>query len=526
MTIHQVRDVGKPRRRRLRTSVALAAAGILAAVTLTACGGGSSDDADGKNGGTLTVGIPSLPGSLNPAVDAGASGPGFYLHLPYATLVERSPEDGTYGAGLAETFGYLGDGNQTYELKLRPDLKFADGSALDSKAVKSWLEYFPTQGSGHANLLNIASIDTPDAVTVRLNLGSPSPSVSEALSTTGWGMVISSKAVADKAAMAAGAPGAGPFMYDPKKSVAGANATYTLVPNKYYWDKKQIHWDKVVVKVVADPATMLRSLQSGQLDVGMGTVSTVAAAKKAGLNVSTASAGYDVIQFVDYGSTVKALGDVRVRQALNYAVDRDAIVESLYDGQVKATSAPFMSDLTDKALMDTYPYDPEKAKELLDEAGYADGFSFKVVSLDASTGPLMQAIAQNWSDIGVKADIVSTTTTQEFVEKFTTQSAFATPTPAISVLTLVSATFTPASPLNPTKFEDTVITDLFAQAQTATPDALPEIANQITRQITEQAYSVPVATNIYSLYSTDKVKGVESGPFLPGTPAIRAWTAK
>lgn len=349
--------------------VATAVAITLAMVALAACGSGSEGDGGAGQSDTLTIGISQELASLNPGVDGGSSGAGFMLYLPYATLIAKDPDTGAYGPGLAESFGYVGTGNTTFELKLRPDAVFADGTPVDSEAVKTWLEYFPTAGGGFGKLLTIDSVETPDATTAILHLGVPSPLLPEYLAGP-WGMVISPQAVADPEQLTLGAPGAGPYQYDQDSTVTGSSATYTLIPNEHFYAQDQITWSKIVVKVISDPAARLRAMQSGQLDVAMGTVDTIGAARAAGIDATASSWGWTGVSIIDSnGSTIEALADKRVRQALNYAIDREGIAQSLYAGEVEPTSELTSPDGFDPALQDAYPYDPEKAKELLAESG-------------------------------------------------------------------------------------------------------------------------------------------------------------
>jgi peptide/nickel transport system substrate-binding protein len=444
--------------------------------------------------------------------------------MPYATLVAADPATGAFGPGLAQTFGYVGTGNKTYELKLRPNLKFSDGTPVTSQAVKDWLTYFPKGGGGYASLLKIASIDTPDSLTVRLNLATPTPLVTSALAQA-WGMIPTPKAVADPKLLAAGAAGAGPYMYDDSATVTGTGSTYTFVPNPYYYDKSQIKWSKVVVKAINDPATMLRAVESGQVDVATGDTTTISAAKQAGLTVSTAPAGWVSAEILDTnGTKVKALGDVRVRQALNYAINRPAIVKALYGGQVQPISTEPGTDGYNSALDNAYPYDPAKAKQLLAAAGYPNGFSFSTVSAAASTGPVMQAMAQDWQAIGVKANVVSTSTDAEFFQKFLTQEAFLIPFPSGPTLTLVGSRYTTSSPLNPLKADDPVLDQLYAQALVAAPSAQEPLLEQIMKRITDQAYAVPVATSLFTFYSDKKVGGVTATKWLNAAPGVLSWT--
>lgn len=523
MRAHLWRTVRRSRRR----SVAMLMVGALGPLLLAGCGGSRQSDGGSPGvGGTLTIGINRELGSLNQAIDSGLSGGGFVLFFPYATLVGKNSADGTFAPGLAKSFGYVGEGNKTYELKLRPDAKFADGTPVDAEAVKTWLTYFPTAGGPTADLLKIASIDTPDDLTVRLNLATPSPLVSQYLSG-GWGMVASPKAVADPVQLTAGAPGAGPYAYDRDQTVTGKGATYTLVPNKYYYDQAQIKWSKIVVKVIDDPATMLRAVQSGQLDIAMGGVSTLDAAKSAGIKTSTAPGGWTDISIIDAnGTKAKALGDVRVRQALNYAIDRKSIAASLFRGAVEPTSEFVTTDGFDPALQDYYPYDPAKAKQLLAEAGYPDGFTLGLVAptFGALTGtPLTQAVAQNLADVGVKLNIVAPSTNAELFQKFLTESAYLLDNVAQPTLTWARR-FLPGATVNVYHVVDPEMNRLIDHALTAPEGEQPQLAQEIAERVVTQAYLVPIATNPVILYSTDKVSGVKAAPWLVWSPMALDWT--
>jgi peptide/nickel transport system substrate-binding protein len=509
---------------RIKRLLTATAAFVALMVLVSACSGSSSGSAATKTNGTLNIGVTTAVFSLNPAVDSGATGSGFMLYYPYATLIEKNPNDGSYGPGLAKSFEYIGSGNKSFELKLRPGLKFADGTVLNAQAVKTWLDYFPKAGGGYAKGLQISSITTPDNLTVQIELQTPTPLVPFYLSGA-WGMILSPKAVADPSQLTAGAPGAGPYKYDQSQTVTGSNATYTFVPNQYYYDRAQIKWKKIVVKVIGDPATMLRAIQTGEIDVAMGDITTSAAAKSVGLNVSAATSGWIAASIIDSaGAKSKALGDVRVRQALNYAIDRQAIAKSLYSGVATPTSEPETSDVADPVLTNYYSYDPAKAKQLLAAAGYPQGFSFTLVAPTFGTGtPLAQALAQQWANVGIRVNIVAPATQTEFAQKYLTGSAFLTAYPSIPTIVLVSSQYLATSPNNPYKVDDATIDELANKAQSGPQSEQQSLAQQINKQITEQAYSVPVTTSPTLLYSSKSIAGLKAEPWQNQSPVAWNW---
>ena len=121
-------------------------------------------------------------------------------------------------------------------------------------------------------------------------------------------------------------------MLDAAATVAGA--TYTYVPNPYYWDKSAVHWSKVVVKVIASPTAALEALQSGQVQVAMDQpVTSVPVANKSGLHYVDPLTLLLGLGILDRGGKIsKPLGNVQVRQALNYAINRPALAKVLGAG--------------------------------------------------------------------------------------------------------------------------------------------------------------------------------------------------
>jgi peptide/nickel transport system substrate-binding protein len=237
---------------------------------------------------------------------------------------------------------------------------------------------------------------------VRITLTVPNPNLPLMLSeeNVNWGFIASPKAVANPKLMKQGSYGAGPYMLDYGRSVPGDN--YTFVPNPHYYDPSAIRFKEIYVKGFKDATSQLQAQQAGQIDVGWTTdASTAPAAEAAGLQVVSAPLAVGFVQLNVKAS--KALADVNVRRAMNYALNRKGIAEALYGKYGVPTSQTFIPADANPDLGDYYPYDPDKARSLLAEAGYPDGFSFTIDSLVPTKEA--ELVADSLDAVGIKTKI-------------------------------------------------------------------------------------------------------------------------
>jgi peptide/nickel transport system substrate-binding protein len=230
--------------------------------------------------------------------------------------------------------------------------------------------------------------------------------------------IASPDAVAHASTLADTTDGAGPYTLDQQETVAGDQ--YTFVPNKYYYDPSEIKFKTIVVKIIPDASSRLEAAVTGQVDVAVGDVTTAAAAAKAGLNVIAVPAETAEIIIADHKGTLSPpLADARVRQALNYAIDRSAIATGLLGKYAVPTSEMLTPDGDSPAYQNYYPYDPAKARQLLAAAGYAHGFTVKVVvpaELGTNGVPFALAVAKYLSAVGVTLQVTSEATQAEFIK--------------------------------------------------------------------------------------------------------------
>jgi peptide/nickel transport system substrate-binding protein len=201
--------------------------------------------------------------------------------------------------------------------------------------------------------------------------------------------------------------GTGPYTLDAKATTR--TVQYTYVKNPKYWNAAAYPYDKIVLKPILDGTARLNAIRSGQVDGGTGDATTIPTAKGAGLKVlQSAGPGFQGLFIFDRaGKIVPQLADVRVRQAINYAIDPRAILSTLADGKGTLTRQVFnpRSNGWDPSLNSAYAYDPAKARALLASAGAANGFA---LSMPVPVYPNLQPLlTQQLAAVGIKVNWVN-----------------------------------------------------------------------------------------------------------------------
>ncbi|SMH50422.1 peptide/nickel transport system substrate-binding protein [Rathayibacter oskolensis] len=396
------------RRRPVMLAAALAAAAALVLAGCSADSDASSSDSDEPD--VLRIATVAPPVSLDPYLQNVDPVNIWFIALAYDPLI-RVDSNGEYVPDLATEWQYLDDANTQFELTIREGVQFSDGSDLTAQGVADSLNYALTSGVNGANWLgSVSSITASSDSTVLITTATSNPSLPELLTQRVLlGSVISPEGLEDKEGLKSNTAGAGPYVLDNAETIA--DDTYVYTPNEYYWDQDKILWDRVELKVVANTAAALQAVQNGEVDLFRGDTATGETATSSGLEAFGVPLGLLGMNYIDRtGEIAPELADVRVRQALNYAIDKVSIAQAVYGDYGKAGGALALEDTIgfDQEANDYYDYDPEKAKELLAEAGYADGFTVDVGYVTSvSSDILVQAVAANWAEIGVTANLVN-----------------------------------------------------------------------------------------------------------------------
>ncbi|GEL17230.1 ABC transporter substrate-binding protein [Pseudonocardia asaccharolytica] len=343
------------------------------------------------------------------------------LFLAYDRLLHLDRE-GKVIPGAADRWELSPSG---LSLHIREGLSFHDGTPLDAAAVKANLDRARTlpESVVRGDLASVTAVETEGTSTVVLRTGTSEVSLLGAL-TGRAGALISPKAFDDPSL---GVNAAGSGMY--QMVAHNPNIAATFQRFEKYWNPGAVQAAGIELRFVSDPAARVNALRSGQADIvylDTDQISQVTDMGDVGV-VSGGVAGAKVVQLNP--DRVPALKDSRVRQALNYAIDRQGIINGVIFG--KGTPAfqlyPEGHAAHSQEAEGRYPYDPEKARQLLTEAGYPDGFEFTVLAgVDSQVD--LQAVQSQLAAVGVKIGIEVVTgnngITRFWVEKAADALAF------------------------------------------------------------------------------------------------------
>ncbi|WP_166459744.1 ABC transporter substrate-binding protein [Amycolatopsis pithecellobii] len=463
----------------------------------------------------LNLAMAQGPTSLDPAQFNTAFN--WYWDLAYETPISMAP-DGSLRPGLATNWGYVGDGNRVFDLTLRPDVKFSDGSPLTAQVVKANLDRNKEKGNQAASRWADKTVDVTGPLSVRITSEKPDPSIPWSLtSTLAGGHVVSDGGLNSRDQLGTHTLGAGPYVLDAASTVA--NDHYTYVPNPDYWNKNDFRYERVVIKVMPNLNSVLNAMKTGEIDAAPGDYTVAGAAKSARLTVTYQPSLMMGLDLLDRrGEIVPALGDVRVRQALNLAVNRDTISSALFGEYGKSTDQTVVVGQPGSLPAATYQYDPEKAKKLLADAGYGNGLTIPTLTTSYNgQSRVVQAIAADLQKVGVTLDLKNIDYASYSDELRSRKYGIAgigfgtLPNMHIQGPTLYLPN---AATYNPFKSADPTITATYDRAAGAATDQQSALFQQVQRQLVDQAWFVFVTAAPKFYFARQGITGLD-------VPAVR-----
>lgn len=474
------------RRNPARLVVPVAAAGAL---LLAGCGGGSDDQSSAGSsesatgGGTLTLGATldmygwqpeNQPGYQNWAAEAVWDG---LIKIDGAGEAEED---------IAETWEIVD--STTFTADLRDGLSFTDGSPVDTAAVEASFQYTIDQGNADYAGVTMEVVDD-DTISITW----PEPTV-----------VIADRVAAVKImpvdyleAMSWDVPvGSGPYIYDPAASTTGS--TYTFAKNPDHWNADHYPFEELVVKVFESDTATVSALKTGQIDASLVNNASVAEVEASSFDVEKFQGQTTRLIISDHlGEVEPALGDVRVRQAMNMVVDKQAMADNLYLGNATPAVQVFRPGTLAyiDGMEDPYPYDVAAAQALMEEAGYADGFELELPTMEGQNfETLMPYVKQQLAEINITVTEVPLSGSNAIGDLLSGTY------PVVlwqlgNLANSAQQIFVEATPegwWNLQHQPDEYVDSRYAQLPSATPEESAQLQQEINQYIVDQAWFAPM----------------------------------
>ena len=477
---------------------------------LTGCAGSKQDGGAQARAAAneLCVGIAQdLDDSLDPhkTVKAGTREVMFNV---FEGLVKPTPE-GDLAPAVAENFTVSED-RLTYTFILRDGVTFHNGAPVTAQDV-----IWSIQRCAAATETGIVPVEAfsvitemtaPDEKTVVITIAEPS---NEFISYMTTAILPADYPQQDTAPV-----GTGPLKF------VSRTAQDSIVLERYdeYWGTPA-SMERVTLKILENAETMMMSLQSGAIDLCGHLTSTQVS--QLGEEFYVAEDTMKLVQALYLNNAVEPFDDARVRQALCYAVDKEGIIDLAFDGYgspIGSSMYPAFGKYFDEELIDYYEYNPEKAKALLTEAGFPEGFAMTITA-PSNYKPHMdtaQVLAQQLEAVGLRVTILPVEWETWVAEAYTGRN-FQTTVVGVDAATMTARAllerFTSDAGNNFINYSSEKYDELFRQAQACYDDAeQTEIYLDMTRDLAENA------ANVYIQDMADLIavrKGVEGVTFYP-----------
>lgn len=358
----------------------------------------AADDASSSSdrASRLRMAIPVDPDGLDPQRTAAAATFEITNNI-YDPLVRVTAQNEIV-PGLAESWD-ISDDQMTLTFHLRDGLTFSNGNPCNADAVVASFERLKAEDSPRASEYANYTFTAPDENTVVVECGTLNVA---ALSdfAYGWSAIVDAS-VADT--LANQPVGTGPYTLEswvPQTSL-------TLQTNPGYWGDAPLT-ETVELKVLPDITSQASSLRAGEIDLMWASETSQVAPFEGNDAFQVLEFPMNGVQLMAMNCANEALADERVRQAINMAVDKDALIEAVWWGygtKIGSHLPPVLPEYVD--CSETYAYDPEAAKQLLEEAGYGDGLTLKMrlpesYPMYVNAG---QVVADALSNVGITCDI-------------------------------------------------------------------------------------------------------------------------
>lgn len=407
-------------------------------------------------------------------------------------------------------------------MNLRKGIKFTNGEAFNAAAVvKNLLAFQKGDSPDASNAASIKSVKAKGAYTVVITLSDVDPAFEGYLGRN-MGLMQAPNTIGQESSKT-NPVGTGMYVFDKANSQIGS--VYAFKSNPNYWNKPVRKFDSLTIKVLSDPTAAVNAIKAGQVDViNLLSLSAVDSLKAAGIKTASYFLDWAGLTLVDkQGRMGTPLKNVKVRQAINYAINRDVMIQVIGNGHGKATSSVFASYSKgyDKALDSYYKYDVAKAKALMKEAGYENGFTLSMPSVAVLPAAGYQAIKDALAAINITVNYSDVPLNEFFTQILTPKF------PAFLMFlerssndwTFIKFLINRDAVWNPSGYGDATSDALLAKIQKSTGAVQAGHLKALNKYLTEQAWFVPFYGNEGMFAYNSKVKvNVQAGNAVPYLP--------
>lgn len=368
---------------------------MLVTIFSTACGGNDNSEANVEVKDSIVIGLEEDAVSLDPQFCSDAFG--FSVMTNIYDTIFRIKEDGEVYSCLLKDWVKSEDG-KTYTFNLKEGVKFHNGQELKASDIKYTLERGSESPYTADMFVCIDSVEVINDYSVEVNLKYSYDAFVSILCQPAASIV--SQNLVEEGESEKNPIGTGPYKL---VEWTGGDKLILSAVDDYHMGKAQIK--DVEFRIIMDKSTGMIALEKGEIDayVNISSIDRQAVIDNKDLEF------YEIPSYfcfyLEFNNEVEPFNNKLVRQAISYAIDKEAIIDNAMNGIAEVADHQIPEGVfgyTDKVK--SYPHDIEKAKELLTEAGYPDGFSFTLLGIEAYT-KVAQVVQASLSEIGIDADI-------------------------------------------------------------------------------------------------------------------------
>ena len=472
---------------------------ILCFGLLSGCGSSKEHTEEGAAKDEVVIATDTDLKSLDPMKDWNSSC--YYIYWTvYNRLISYNEETGEFEPELAESWEMSDDG-MVYTFHLREGVKWHDGTDFTADDVKYSVERGIETGSGIYPSVSEAVVIDP--YTIEIHMQEPNSLLMDK-QWNGDACIIKKDSGDD---VAQNVIGTGPYKL--KEWVTGDHLTIEANPD-YWGEQPKMKTIKFVTMPEAN--TRLISVQAGDVDVASIPAANVKQAST-DENITVLSKESTQTNYIGLNVNYEPFKNKQVRQAIAYALDKESLIEAQLEGygSVVNTMVPPMISGHDDSIMG-YEYNPDKAKELLAEAGYADGFEVELSSVAGKHDLATQVIQSNLNDIGIKVTLkpMDSTAFTEYQNANNAQMfiGYRSSSNADFYVKIMHSDNIEQG-RNAIGYSDPEMDALLDESYIATGDERNEIYSEIQKKMNEEAVVIPLYTSTVFAITQKDLKGVE-----------------